>query len=169
MSLRLDRKEGYWTVMSVYAPQTGCPEHEKDAFYRRRVERVHGGKRVGLVNPHGKRILDLAIAQDLVVCSTFFAKRESQKVLPAEDVALQHRPLVADLAIPLPSKPRAAVKRKKEAYKLWQKTRAPEHLTAYRKLKRLAKAAVAKAKSAEMDALYEAGRATGSPASSQSG
>ncbi|VDO76071.1 unnamed protein product [Heligmosomoides polygyrus] len=33
MSLRLDTKEGYWTVMSVYAPQTGCPEHEKDEFY----------------------------------------------------------------------------------------------------------------------------------------
>ncbi|VDO64954.1 unnamed protein product [Heligmosomoides polygyrus] len=48
----------------------------------------------------------------------------------------------------------AAVKRKKEAYKLWQKTRAPEHLTAYRKLKRLAKTA-AKAKNVEMDALYE--------------
>ncbi|VDO90192.1 unnamed protein product [Heligmosomoides polygyrus] len=46
----------------------------------------------------------------------------------------------------------AAVKRKKEAYKLWQKTRAPEHLTAYRKLKRLAKTAVAKAENAEMDA-----------------
>ncbi|VDO98383.1 unnamed protein product [Heligmosomoides polygyrus] len=50
---------------------------------------------------------------------------------------------------------RAAVKRKKEAYKLWQKTRAPEHLTAYWKLKRLAKTAVAKAKNTEMDALYE--------------
>ncbi|VDO67914.1 unnamed protein product [Heligmosomoides polygyrus] len=50
---------------------------------------------------------------------------------------------------------RIAVKRKKEAYKLWQKTRAPEHLTAYRKPKRLAKTAVAKAKNAEMDALYE--------------
>ncbi|VDP35391.1 unnamed protein product [Heligmosomoides polygyrus] len=33
MSLRLDTKEGYRTVMSVYAPQTGCPEHEKDDFY----------------------------------------------------------------------------------------------------------------------------------------
>ncbi|VDO87408.1 unnamed protein product [Heligmosomoides polygyrus] len=189
MSLRLDTKEGYWTVMSVYAPQTGCPEHEKDDFYftleetirsvpegdylsiagdmnghvgsgrrgvervhggkgvglgdmnghvgsgRRGVERVHGGKGVGLVNPDGERILVLAIAHDLVVCSTFFAKRESQKVtyasegrrtevdhilvrrpalktvrdvkvLPAEDVALQHRPLVADLAIPIPSTPK---------------------------------------------------------------
>ncbi|VDO18875.1 unnamed protein product [Heligmosomoides polygyrus] len=227
---------------------------------RRGVDRVHAGKGIGLINPDGKRILDLAIAHDLAACSTFFAKRESQKVtyasggrrtkvdhilvrraalktvrdvkvIPGEDVASQHRPLVADLSIPLPTRPKvgteprirwwrlrgsernelrravletglpdpagplneiwrgvaqtilrcaketlgetkggtrgdksawfwneevqAAVKRKKEAYKLWQKTRAPEHLTACRKLKRLAKTVVAKVKNAEMDALYE--------------
>ncbi|VDO94583.1 unnamed protein product [Heligmosomoides polygyrus] len=250
MSLRLDTKEGYWTIMSVYAPQIGCSEHDKDDFYllleeaiRGGVERVRGGKGIGLINPDGERILDLAIAHDLAVCSTFFTKRESQKVtyasggrraevdhilvrraalktvrdvkvIPGEDVASQHRPLVADLSIPLPTRPKvrtkprirwwrlrgserielrravleaglpdpagpetlgetkggtrrdksawfwneevqAAVKRKKEAYKLWQKTRAPEHLTAYRKLKRLAKTAVAKAKNAKMDARYE--------------
>ncbi|VDO72737.1 unnamed protein product [Heligmosomoides polygyrus] len=165
------------------------------------------------------------------------------KVIPGEDMASQHRPLVADLSIPLPTRPKerteprirwwrlrgsernelrravleaglldpagpvnetwrrvaqtilrcaketlretilrcaketlretmggtrgdksawfwneevqAAVKRKKKAYKLWKKTRAPEHLTSYRKLKRLAKTTVAKAKNAEMDALYE--------------
>ncbi|VDO61607.1 unnamed protein product [Heligmosomoides polygyrus] len=95
--------------MSVYAPQTGCSEHDKDDFYlsleeairsvpegdylsiagdmnghvgsgRRGVERVRGGKGIGLINPDGERILDLAIAHDLSVCSTFFAKRESQKV-----------------------------------------------------------------------------------------
>ncbi|VDO65899.1 unnamed protein product [Heligmosomoides polygyrus] len=32
ISLRLDT-EGYWTIMSVYAPQTGCSEHDKDDFY----------------------------------------------------------------------------------------------------------------------------------------
>ncbi|VDP16557.1 unnamed protein product [Heligmosomoides polygyrus] len=112
MSLRLDTKEGpgaYWTIMSVYAPQTGCSEHDKDDFYlsleeatwsvaegdylsiaedmnehvgsgRRGVEKVHGGKGIGLINPDGERILDLAIVHDLAVCSTFFAKRESQKV-----------------------------------------------------------------------------------------
>ncbi|VDO77186.1 unnamed protein product [Heligmosomoides polygyrus] len=96
MFLRLDTKEGYWTVMSVYAPQTGCPEHEKDEFYlmfkdamrsvpegdylsiagdmnghvgtrRRGVERVHGGKGVGMVNPDGERIIDLAAVHDLVI------------------------------------------------------------------------------------------------------
>ncbi|VDP12842.1 unnamed protein product [Heligmosomoides polygyrus] len=33
MSLRLDTKEGYWTIMSVYAPQTRCSERDKDDFY----------------------------------------------------------------------------------------------------------------------------------------
>ncbi|VDP19338.1 unnamed protein product [Heligmosomoides polygyrus] len=47
---------------------------------RRGVERVRGGKGIDLINPDGERILDLAIAHDLAVCSTFFAKRESQKV-----------------------------------------------------------------------------------------
>ncbi|VDP04190.1 unnamed protein product [Heligmosomoides polygyrus] len=89
MSLRLDTKEGYWTIMSVYAPQTGCSERDKDDFYlsleeairsvpevdylsiagdmnghvesgRRGVERVHGRKEIGLINPDGERILDLA-------------------------------------------------------------------------------------------------------------
>lgn len=96
MSLRLDTKEGCWTVMSVYAPQTGCPEHDKDDFYltleeairsapegdylsiaedmnghvgsgKRGVEKVHRGRGIGLTNPDGG-------------CSTFFAKRESRKV-----------------------------------------------------------------------------------------
>ncbi|VDP09587.1 unnamed protein product [Heligmosomoides polygyrus] len=73
MSLRLDTKDGYWIIMSVYAPQTGCSEQDKDDFNlslveaigsvpegdylsiagdmnghvgsgRRGVERAHGGK-----------------------------------------------------------------------------------------------------------------------------
>uniref|UniRef100_A0A8L8JVB6 Cadherin domain-containing protein n=1 Tax=Heligmosomoides polygyrus TaxID=6339 RepID=A0A8L8JVB6_HELPZ len=222
MSLRLDTKEGYWTIMSVYArpdaqsttrmilplargsdkvrTRRRLPLHSRGmnghvGSGRRGVERVYGGNGIGLINPDGERILDLAIAYDLAVCGTFFAKKESQKVtyasggrrtednhilvrrpalktvrdvkvIPGEDVASQHRPLVADLSIPQLTKPKetlgetkggtrgdksawfwnkevqAAVKTKKEAYKLW-------------KLKRLAKTAVAKAKDAEMDALYK--------------
>ncbi|VDP05825.1 unnamed protein product [Heligmosomoides polygyrus] len=33
MSLRLDTKS-YWTIMSVYALQTGCTEHDKDGISR---------------------------------------------------------------------------------------------------------------------------------------
>ncbi|VDO75255.1 unnamed protein product [Heligmosomoides polygyrus] len=70
------------TIMSVYAPQTGCPEYDKDEFYLAREEaiRVHGGKVVGLLNPDGERNLDLVVAHNLAICSTFFAKRKSQKV-----------------------------------------------------------------------------------------
>ncbi|XGW19497.1 hypothetical protein V3C99_003389 [Haemonchus contortus] len=289
ISVRIDTKEGNWTIISVYAPQASCPIYEKDEFYlrldetirsvpegdyltiagdlnghvgseRRGLERVHGGKGVGLRNDEGERVLALAIAHDLAVCSTFFAKRKSQKVtyssggketeidhvlvrrsslktvkdikvLPGEDLAPQHRPLLADIAIDLPKKSRTrterrirwwklhqserehlkekipeaglpnpegpiqqtwsnavevilrcaketlgetrggfrgdkeawfwndevqrVVRQKKSAYRRWQKTRAPEDLAAYRTSKRLAKAAVAKAKNTEMDALYE--------------
>ncbi|VDO74381.1 unnamed protein product [Haemonchus placei] len=43
---------------------------------------------------------------------------------------------------------------KKSAYKNWQRTRAPEVRAAYISSKRLAKAAVTKAKNTEMDALH---------------
>ncbi|VDO21549.1 unnamed protein product [Haemonchus placei] len=33
MAVRIDTKEGYWTIISVYAPQAGCPVYEKDEFY----------------------------------------------------------------------------------------------------------------------------------------
>ncbi|VDO75399.1 unnamed protein product [Heligmosomoides polygyrus] len=36
MSLRLDTKEGYWTIMPVYAPQTGCSENDKTSTSRSR-------------------------------------------------------------------------------------------------------------------------------------
>ncbi|PIO67742.1 hypothetical protein TELCIR_10499 [Teladorsagia circumcincta] len=33
MAVRIGTKDGYWTILSVYAPQAGCPESEKDEFY----------------------------------------------------------------------------------------------------------------------------------------
>ncbi|VDO78866.1 unnamed protein product [Haemonchus placei] len=30
MAVRIDTKEGYWTIISVCTPQAGCPAHEKD-------------------------------------------------------------------------------------------------------------------------------------------
>ncbi|WKY12571.1 hypothetical protein Q1695_003842 [Nippostrongylus brasiliensis] len=133
ITVRLDMKDGCWTIISVYAPQTGCSEEEKDEFYmtlddvirsvpegdfltvagdlnghvgtdRRGLERVHGGRGIGCKNEDGERIIDLAVAHDLAICGTFFTKRESQKVLPGEDVTTQHKPLVADLSITLPPK-----------------------------------------------------------------
>ncbi|VDP16503.1 unnamed protein product [Heligmosomoides polygyrus] len=126
----------------------GCSEHDKDDFYlsleeairsvpeddylsiagdknghvvsgKRGAERVHGGKAISLINPDGERILDIAIAHDLAVYSTFFAKRWSQKVIPGEDVALQHGPSVADLSIPLASKPKVRAKPRIRWWRLW--------------------------------------------------
>ncbi|VDL78067.1 unnamed protein product [Nippostrongylus brasiliensis] len=47
------------------------------------------------------------------------------------------------------------VREEKRACETWQKSRSSEDLTIYKKYKRLAKAAVAKDKNAEMDGLYE--------------
>ncbi|XGW13282.1 hypothetical protein V3C99_013707 [Haemonchus contortus] len=174
------------------------------------------------------------MAHDLAVCSTFFAKRRSQKVtyssggneteidhvlirrsslktvkdikvLPGEELATQHRlhrlerehlkKRILGVGLLDPEGPiqqiwsnavkvilgcaketlgetrgglrgdkeawfwndevQRVVREKKLAYERWQKTRALEDLAAYKTSKRLAKAAVAKAKNMEMDALYE--------------
>uniref|UniRef100_A0A183GWF0 ADF-H domain-containing protein n=1 Tax=Heligmosomoides polygyrus TaxID=6339 RepID=A0A183GWF0_HELPZ len=95
---------------------------------RKGVERVHGGKGIGLINPEGERILDLVTAHGLAVCSTFFAKKESQKVTYASG---GRRTEVDHILVQRPA------------------------LGTVRKLKRLAKTAVAKAEDTEMDALYE--------------
>ncbi|PIO67581.1 hypothetical protein TELCIR_10661 [Teladorsagia circumcincta] len=34
-AVRVDTKEGYWTILSVCAPQTDCPESEKGELYLR--------------------------------------------------------------------------------------------------------------------------------------
>ncbi|VDO37280.1 unnamed protein product [Haemonchus placei] len=106
-AVRIDT-EGYWTITSVYAPQAGCPVYEKDEFYlnpdeairsvpeedyltiagdmnghvgseRRGLERVYGGRGIGVRNEEGERVLDLAMAHDMAVCSTFFAKRSLRR------------------------------------------------------------------------------------------
>ncbi|VDO20342.1 unnamed protein product [Haemonchus placei] len=103
MAVRIDTKEGYWTIISVYAPKAGCPVYEKGEFYlnldeairsvpegdyltiagvmnghvgseRRGLERVRGFRGIGVRNEKGERVLDLAMAHDLAVCSTFSRK-----------------------------------------------------------------------------------------------
>ena len=113
---------------------------------------MHGGKGLGVRNAEGERILDLATAHDLAVCSTYFAKRESQKVtyssggrqtevdhilirrsalktvkdikvLPGEELTTQHRPLLADIAIELPKKTRLKTERRIRWWKLHKQER----------------------------------------------
>ncbi|EYC46334.1 hypothetical protein Y032_0401g787 [Ancylostoma ceylanicum] len=289
ISLRIATEDGFWTVVSVYAPQCGCTEADKEAFYeelddvirsapegdyitiagdfnghvgqdRRGFERVHGGRGLGSRNQEGERIIGLAEAHDLAIASTFFIKRESQKItycsggrqseidhilvrrlslktvknvktIPGEEIAGQHRPVVADICItlPKPTKPKLEprirwwklagetlktlrekivatglpdpcgpidavwasaastiltcardtlgetrggrrgdkatwfwsedlqkiVKAKKNAYKAWQNTKSLSALSEYKLRKREAKAAVARAKNAAMDDLYD--------------
>ncbi|EPB73133.1 hypothetical protein ANCCEY_07783 [Ancylostoma ceylanicum] len=109
ISVRITTGEGFWNVTSVYAPQCGCAEAEKMAFYdeldevirgapesdylkiggdfnghvgqdRKGFERVHGGRGFGIRNQDGERIVDMAEAHDLAITSTFLMKRDSQKV-----------------------------------------------------------------------------------------
>ncbi|EYB84936.1 hypothetical protein Y032_0307g2033 [Ancylostoma ceylanicum] len=289
ISLRIATKDGFWTVVSVYAPQCGCTEADKEAFYeelddvirsapegdyvtvagdfnghvgqdRQGFERVHGGIGFGRGNQEGERIIERAEAHDLAIASTFFIKRESQKItycsggrqseidhilvrrqflktvkdvktIPGEEIAGQHRPVVADVCIALPKQTKAVreprirwwkltgetqktfrekiaavglpdpcglidpvwasaastiltcardtlgetkggrrgdratwfwnedvqkmVEAKKDAYKAWQKTKSLSMLAEYKIKKKEAKAAVARAKNAAMDELYD--------------
>ncbi|VDL78262.1 unnamed protein product [Nippostrongylus brasiliensis] len=106
MSVRMETKEGYWTLISIYPPQNGCPEKDKDEFYealddfirsdpdddfltiardlnghvgtgRRGLERVHERRGVGAKNEDGERIPDLAVAWQSAARSL---PRESQNM-----------------------------------------------------------------------------------------
>ncbi|VDL76690.1 unnamed protein product [Nippostrongylus brasiliensis] len=42
MPVRIDTKEGSWTIVSVYAPQTGCPDKDYQIHPRRRLPHHRG-------------------------------------------------------------------------------------------------------------------------------
>ena len=146
-----------YSFVCGYAPQQGRPEAEKQQFYDDAhsisakippsevlvpggdlnghvgrsadgYEEVHGGFGFGERNDEGGRILDFAVAHDLVVVNTLFKKRDSHlityasgghttqvdyilfprrlrklirdvKVIPGEECLTQHRLLVCDLKI----------------------------------------------------------------------
>ena len=95
------------TVLSVYVPQAALDDSVKDLFYENLqwtlakisvseilfvcgyfnghigknadgYEGVHGGRGFGRRNLEGDRILELAVAHNLVVSNSLFTKRESQ-------------------------------------------------------------------------------------------
>ncbi|KAI0989433.1 hypothetical protein GJ496_006891 [Pomphorhynchus laevis] len=109
MLAALDIKTRRVVIISAYAPQQGCSGEEKDDFWQRlsdatqsvkedeivfvggdlnghvssehpSFQRNHGGLGIGTLNEDGTRILDWAQAQDLALCNTFFAKRNSHLV-----------------------------------------------------------------------------------------
>ena len=107
--LILSLGEAIISIISVYAPQTGRNESEKDDFYddllsvttsippseimficgdlnghvgekAEGYEGIHGGHGFGTRNTEGERILEFANANNLVVSNSFFAKRESHLI-----------------------------------------------------------------------------------------
>ena len=149
------------TLLSVYAPQSGLSDVDKDLFFDQlhavtaRIPRsqflipcgdwnghvgragtgyrVHGGMGYGRSEPdvEGERILEFALAFDLLLGNTCFKKRDSHlimymsgnaatqiyfipramrklvpdvKVIPGEEVALQHQLLVCDMRLDVPPK-----------------------------------------------------------------
>ncbi|EYC16300.1 hypothetical protein Y032_0034g2915 [Ancylostoma ceylanicum] len=181
ISLRIATAKGFWTVVSVYAPQRGCTEMEKATFYeeldnvirsvpksdyltiegdfnghvgqdRRGSERMHGGRGFGSRNQNGGRIMELAEAHDLAITSTFFTKRESQKVtyssggrrsekdhvlvwrtalktvknvksIPGEQIAGQHRLVIADVWMLFPKQAKCKIEPRIRWWKLTSQTR----------------------------------------------
>ena len=108
-----------FTFLSVYAPQAGLQEAEKDQFYDQlqsvmaRIpasevliplgdwnghvgadsngfEEVHHGKGFGVGNVEGERLLEFALANDLVVGNTC-SKRECPTWLPTVPATTAHK------------------------------------------------------------------------------
>jgi len=158
--IRLILGETIVSFVSIYAPQTGLLETDKDKFYDELLtyvagisaseitfvcgdfnghignstdgyDGIHGGNGFGKRNSEGERILDFAMAADLVVSNSFFKKRLSHlvtyqsgsaksqidyiltrkkdrnlvsntKCIAGEECASQHKLLIADLKIKVP-------------------------------------------------------------------
>ena len=161
LTLRLILGKQILTFVALYAPQAGMSVTAKDNFYfdlQSAIRSfpttealfllgdwnghvgatadgfgdVHGGHGFGMRNNEGERILDFALANNLVVGNTLFIKRESHlvtfssggnrtqidyvlyrksfrrlvtdvKVIPGEEVVQQHALLVCDLRVSVPS------------------------------------------------------------------
>ena len=149
-----------FTFVALYAPQAKRPTADKNRFYDQLestvmgiptseevfflgdwnghvgadalgYEVVHGGHAFGKRNKEGERILEFALANDLIVGNTLFLKRESHlvtyssggkrtqvdyvlyrrsfrrtvtnvKVIPGEEVVQQHFLLVCDFTVRIP-------------------------------------------------------------------
>ncbi|VDL73880.1 unnamed protein product [Nippostrongylus brasiliensis] len=121
MSMRIDTKEGCWIIISVCAPQTGCPDKEKVEFYGALDDVIRSVSEDDFLTIAGD--LSGHIGSRARPACTFFAKRDNQetayfsggrkmevdhilvrrqylkavkdvKLLPGDAVATQHRPLV---------------------------------------------------------------------------
>lgn len=109
MSVKLTIGGDIITVLSVYAPQTGCSEEEKDTFWKildgvtmeipdnERViiggdlnghvggrrsgeDRIHGGWSYGERNAAGHKIAEYAVCFDLMIANTYFNRKREQLI-----------------------------------------------------------------------------------------
>ncbi|KAI5720850.1 hypothetical protein M8J77_012470 [Diaphorina citri] len=107
MSVKLQLDDMEINVLSTYAPQVGCDDEEKEAFWREveqevtsipsneriifggdlnghigkgnteETERIRGIWGTGTENEEGTKILDFALASDLAILNTYFQKKEA--------------------------------------------------------------------------------------------
>ena len=105
MAIKFIIGEMIFNIVSVYVPQVGCEEEEKDKFWQdldsswsdipnnERVavagdwnghvgsnslafEKIRGGCGAGSTSNEGERLIDLAMASDVALLSTFYCKRD---------------------------------------------------------------------------------------------
>ena len=109
MLLKLIVGKAVYSFISLYAPQKDLPMHEKDRFYDQlqstcmavpdseslfclgdwnghvgeaagEFREVHGGHGFGIRNAEGRRILEFAVANNLIIGNTRFIKRDSHLI-----------------------------------------------------------------------------------------
>nr|CDJ81160.1 endonuclease-reverse transcriptase [Haemonchus contortus] len=127
-------------------PQAGCPVYEKDEFYLNDegIRSVPEGDSLTVAGPEGQIQQTWSNAVKVILRCAKETLGETGGGLRGDKEAWFWNDEV-----------QRVVRERKLAYKRWQKARALEDLAAYKTSKRLAKAAVAKAKNMEADALYE--------------
>ncbi|KAK6727994.1 hypothetical protein RB195_005571 [Necator americanus] len=94
MAVKVDTGEVELRVVSAYAPQMGCSEERRRAFgkiwsrdfnghvgsRKDGFESCHGGYGYGARNDDGLRILEYAVASDLIIANTQYRKRKSHLI-----------------------------------------------------------------------------------------
>ena len=163
-NVRMNIDKAVFAFVCVYAPQANLKAVEKDRFYdalqtaitkvpgseqlficgdlnghigadSTGYREVHGGCGYGLRNPEGDRILELCVANDLLVGNSWYQKKPQRlityqsgedatqvdyilfrrafkkkvsnvKVIAGEECAPQHRLVIADFTVVAPSPPK---------------------------------------------------------------
>ena len=189
--LKLIVGKAVYSFISLYAPQKDLSAHEKERFYDQlqstcmavpdseqlfclgdwnghvgevagEFSEVHGGHGFGLRNAEGRRVLEFAVANNLIIGNTRFIKRDSHlitfesggnksqvdyvlfprklnsfvtnvKVIPGEECAKQHRLLVCDFRVHIPRQKQRKFVPRLRTWKLRDPTKSSEFSEAFRR------------------------------------